>query len=172
MLKLNNNRLKVQLFTRSRQPFILKSFLIFFSKLIIKNIHQTQLPKFIFKKKIFAFFKPNEVRQTLLNQKKNFFFYKTIFNQKKILFKSSVFRPSKLKQLYRIGLKNSLIRTSLTPQSFLTRPLIYGNAYGLKTSTKELINVDTFDLRGSSYLFKRSEVRIPRIRFKPGYQRI
>jgi hypothetical protein len=117
-IRSNNHRLKVKLFTRSHQPFILKSFLVFFSKLLIKNTYQTQLPRFKFKKKIFSFFKPNEVRQTLLNQKKNFFLYKTIFKQRKIFTKSSVFRPAKLKQLYRTSFNNSLLRNAYTPQTF------------------------------------------------------
>lgn len=168
----NNPRLKVKLFTRSHQSFILKSFLVFFSKLLIKNTYQTQLPRFKFKKKIFSFFKPNEVRQTLLNQKKNFFLYKTIFKQRKIFTKSSVFRPAKLKQLYRTSFNNSLLRNAYTPQTFSNEHLTSRSIYNLKTPLKELVNTGTFDLRGSTYLFKRSEVRIPRVRFKPGYQRI
>lgn len=168
----SNPGLKVKLFTRSHQSFILKSFLVFFSKLLIKNTYQTQLPRFKFKKRIFSFFKPNEVRQTLLNQKKNFFLYKTIFKQKKIFTKSSIFRPAKLKQLYRTSFNNSLLRNVYTPQTFLNEHSTSYNIYNLKTPLKELINTGTFGLRGSTYLFKRSEVRIPRVRFKPGYQRI
>ena len=155
--------------TRSSQNFTLRSPIMFLTQFFVKNTLQNIIPKFIFKKKIFSFLKPNEVRQALMNRKKQIFTYKLVFNQKVLMYKSLNFSPLKLKQLY-TTLVNANLKNSQPLFAHLSQ---YTNrTYNLKHRLSDVLNADTFDLRGTSQLFQRLEVKIPRIRFKPGYQRM
>jgi len=153
VLKPKTQALKIN--TRVNQPFILKSFLLFFTKLRKNLSFQYKISKFSFKKLFFSFFKLNEVRQSLIDSKKRFFFYKILFQQRFFLKKQSnySFKPFKLKQLYHVLLKKTSDHKPST----------------LETA---LISRDLFDLRKIDFGSKRMEIRIPRVRFKPGYQRI
>jgi hypothetical protein len=80
VLKPKTQALKIN--TRVNQSFILKSFLLFFIKLRKNLFFQYKISKFSFKKIFFSFFKLNEVRQSLIDSKKRFFFYKILFQQR------------------------------------------------------------------------------------------
>lgn len=160
---------KVKLVTKVNYSFILKSPIIFFSKTILNHQNKPQIPKFIFKKTIFSFLKPNEIRQSLMDRKKQFYFYKTLFNQKIHHFKNTSFKPHKLKQLYLKTLNQNLKIQSLNLNNyFSTTKQINNISQSLNLTTSN----DIFEFKGVNQLFQRSEVRIPRVRFKPGYQRI
>lgn len=165
----NDESVHPTLSTRSSQHFTLRSPIMFLTQFFIKNTLQNLIPKFIFKKKIFSFLKPNEVRQALMNRKKQLFTYKLVFNQKALIYKSLNFSPLKLKQLYTTlvttNLKNSQPLFSNSSQSM-------NRTFSLQHQLSDVLNADTFDLRGTSQLFQRLEVKIPRVRFKPGYQRM
>ena len=177
-LTLNNNfrflsqsptRQSISLCTRSSQHFTLKSPIMFLVQFFMKNASQSLIPKFLFKKKIFSFLKPNEVRQALMDRKKQIFTYKLVFNQKVLTKKNTTFSPLKLKQLYKslsiTGLRNH--NSLFSNQSSSTN-----RVNNLNYQLSDVVNTDTFDLRGTDQLFKRLEVKIPRVRFKPGYQRL
>ena len=155
--------------TRSSQHFTLKSPIMFLVQFFMKNAAQSLIPKFLFKKKIFSFLKINEVRQALMDRKKQIFTYKLVFNQKVLVKKNTTFSPLKLKQLYK-----SLSITGLQNHNslFSTQSSSTNRANNLNYQLSDVVNTDTFDLRGTDQLFKRLEVKIPRVRFKPGYQRL
>merc|ERR1712178_373858 len=67
------------LFTKINKPFILNSSITFFTKLLYKPKKQSYGFKYIFKKKLFSFLYPNEVRNALMIKKKQFVLYKLIF---------------------------------------------------------------------------------------------
>jgi len=128
-----------------------------------------QKPKFNLKKTIFSFLKPNEIRQSLMDRKKHFYSYKIIFKQKSFFNKNFSFKPAKLKQLY-----NNILKRN--HQNHLSKNILnnVGLNYKLFATQRTTIvsNTDIFNMKGVNQLYQRSEVRIPRIRFKPGYQRI
>lgn len=163
------NIIKPKLITKTNYTFILKSPIIFFSKTLLNNQNKIQIPKFIFKKTIFSFVKPNEIRQSLMDRKKQFYFYKILFNQKTHYLKNTSFKPHKLKQLYLKTQNQNFKVQSLNFNNYLnTEKQINNISNSLNLTTSK----DIFEFKGVNQLFQRSEVRIPRVRFKPGYQRI
>lgn len=161
--------------TRSGQPFILKNIGLFLNMITIRNQRNPLTYKFLFKKKIFSFLYPNEVRNALMNRKKRIVLYKLVFNTKnkikqKPRFSLSSFNKLSIKQ-YKLSLQNSSSR-SVTNIIF-SKPqdtYSYFNKYAF--STDEIIYTEKFKHRGTDLSFRTSEVKIPRVRFKPGYQRI
>lgn len=159
---------KIKLFTKTNQSFSLKSPVVFFLKFMTNNKIISQIPKFIFKKNIFSFLKPNEARQSLMNRKKQFYFYKVLFNQNVLYRTGNTRNPSKLKQLYLETLK----KRSLTLSSTFNNNPVDKLTFDIKNQVSSIINSDIFELKDIDQPFKRDEVRVPRIRFKPGYQRM
>jgi hypothetical protein len=151
------------------QSFILRSPIIFLTQFIIKNYHHQLLPKYIFKKKIFSFLKPNEVKQALMERKRQIFSYKLVFNRKILIQKLNYFSPTKLKQLYNTNTHLTLLR-SKTPSFNHSKTL--NQFHESSTISEDILNSDIFDLRGTDQTTKRLEIKIPRIRFRPGYQRM
>merc|ERR1712070_592786 len=64
--KLRYKKKSMSLKTRSNQTFTLKSPIMFFKQFVLKSSFRKQTPKFVFKKLVFSFFKPNEVRRNLM----------------------------------------------------------------------------------------------------------
>jgi hypothetical protein len=73
---------KLRINSSTQQNFILRSPIIFLTQFFKKNHYKFYLPRYIFKKKIFSFWKPNEIRQSLMDRKKQIFTYKLVFNQR------------------------------------------------------------------------------------------
>jgi hypothetical protein len=103
-----------------------------------------------------------------MNRKKNYFFYNLIFNQKLLTQKSLFFSPVKIKQIFNETSKH----TYLNSYKWLNNFSITNRVYNLNYEKSDVVNAEVFDLRGVNQLFQRSEIKIPRVRFKPGYQRI
>ena len=170
-----NNPLRLH--SRINKPFILNSSIMFFTKLLFKTKQKPYNFKFIFKKKLFSFLYPNEVRNALLHKKKQFVFYKLIFNKNKKLNRSSFYSTNKLKKVF----KYHNIKLSLNKQyDFFTKNSLLSSEQRANLSkfsyfTNEVSEVednDSFNFRGMNNNFKLSEVKISRIQFKPGYQRL
>jgi len=156
---------------------------MFFSKIIYPNRRQPFKHKYVFKKKLFSFLQPNEVRNELLKKKKQFIFYKLIFNKNKKKPNSNFYSARKLKKLFS---NHNLKLLSNKQYDFFHSPLLTQhtrvsnnssvmNAQNFSHLTREISEVtdqESFKLRGDNNSFKLSEVKIPRIRFKPGYQRL
>jgi hypothetical protein len=151
------------------QPFILKSPIIFLTQFLVKSYHHQSLPKYIFKKKIFSFLKPNEVKQALMERKRQIFSYKLVFNRKVLIQKSHYFSPTKLKQLYNTSTYLNLLKSKTFPFSYSTT---LNHFHEPSTISQDILNSDIFDLRGTDQTTKRLEIKIPRVRFRPGYQRM
>jgi hypothetical protein len=151
------------------QPFILKSPIIFLTQFLVKSYHRQSLPKYIFKKKIFSFLKPNEVKQALMERKRQIFSYKLVFNRKVLIQKSHYFSPTKLKQLYNTSTYLNLLKSKTFPFSYSTT---LNRFHEPSMISQDILNSDIFDLRGTDQTTKRLEIKIPRVRFRPGYQRM
>jgi hypothetical protein len=136
--------------------------------------------KYIFKKKLFSFLYPNEVRNALMLKKKQFVFYKLIFSKKKKLTQSNFYSINKLKKLFKYHQlkltfnKQYDFSSKIFPlDKFKNTNNSNSQSFSYFTNeVSEVTNKESFDFKGMSNNFKLSEVKIPRIRFKPGYQRL
>jgi hypothetical protein len=137
--------------------------------------------KYIFKKKLFSFLYPNEVRNALMvKKKKQFVFYKLIFSKKKKLNYSDFYSVDKLKKLFKyhqlklvLNKQNDLFSKSffLGKSENVNNPHLQSFTY-FSNEVSEVTDKESFSFKGMGNNFKLSEVKIPRIRFKPGYQRL
>jgi hypothetical protein len=111
----------------------------------------------------------NEARQSLLGKKKQIFLYRIIFNQSRFTSKNYLYCPSNLKKFY-----NHTQNCNLQNSQYLSSKLISGNfsQFTQTYSTDDVIDNNVFNLHGVNQVFQREEIKIPRVRFKPGYQRI
>jgi hypothetical protein len=133
--------------------------------------------KYIFKKKLFSFLYPNEVRNALMLKKKQFVFYKLIYKKYKKLNSASFYSTSKLKKLFKyhqLKLSNNKQYNFFTTQSISNSTFkIPSTSFSyFENETMEVSDKENFTFRGLNNHFKLSEVKIPRIQFKPGYQRL
>ena len=153
---------------------------MFFTKLIYKPKRQPYGFKYIFKKKLFSFLYPNEVRNALMVKKKQFVFYKLIFSKKKKLNYSDFYSVDKLKKLFKYHQLKLVLnkQNDLFSKSFFLGKSENVNNSHLQSFTyfsnevSEVTDKESFSFKGMGNNFKLSEVKIPRIRFKPGYQRL
>ena len=170
------------LIPRTKKNFIFKNFGMFLNSFLFLNQRNPYTYKYHFKKKIFSFLYPNEVRNYLMNRKKRIIFYKLVYklkhkSKKRPHYTFSNYNKSVIDQ-YRTDLANKS-NYALTSQVFSSRgdlelrksrdPLLYRN---YSNSTDEIVYEENFKYRGIDRTFKISEVKIPRIRFRPGYQRM
>ena len=166
---------------RTDKNFIFKNFGMFLTSFMLFNQKKPFTYKYLFKKKIFSFLYPNEVRNALMARKKRIVFYQLVYKIK---------HKSKQKLHYSFASFNKFFinhyKTSLhnTANASITQGLFNGlsTATAAKNVTSSLPNYvssrdeilydQNFSYRGVDLSFKRSEVKIPRVRFRPGYQRM
>ena len=173
----------LHLYSRIGKPFILNSSLMFFTKMIFKTKNKPFNYKYMFKKKLFSFLYPNEVRNALLYKKKQFVFYKLIFDKNKKLNNSDFYSTRKLKKLFNYHnfqnnisnqynfFSNTSLLKNADPSTTRMTPKSSNFAY-FTHEISEVEGREDFKLRGTNNSFKIAEVKIPRIQFKPGYQRL
>ena len=164
--------------TRTRKNLVFKNIGMFLNALTFSNQKNPFTYKFIFKKKLFSFLYPNEVRNSLMNRKKRITFYKLIHKFKhraknKPRYSLASFNKFFLNH-YKASLSaqsNNAITDSLfTNKSLPNKPNL--NYQNYLTSRDEILYPNNFTHRGQDLSFRWSEVKIPRVRFKPGYQRM
>ena len=156
--------------TRTNINFILKPYLQFFNRLVLRNSTKPYTYKFMFKKKLYSFLYPNQVRNALLSRKKKITFYKLVYKTKLIARSRPFYWPRNLKKHFNLNSHTQTLNKvdSIFGPTSSPRKLL-GN---FKNQLHDITNENHFSLRGGDNSFKTSEVRIPRIRFKPGYQRL
>ena len=124
--------------------------------------------RFMFKKKIYSFLFPNEVRKSIMNRRKAFksyrFVYKTSSFKKKKPYYSLAFFKNNHKDFFRLeSLFKSLSSTNL-PSNY--------KLLSNHMTREEILYEDDFANKGHIENLRSKEIFIRRIRFKPGYQRI
>ena len=124
--------------------------------------------KFMFKKKIYSFLFPNEVRKSIMNRRKAFksyrFIYKTSNFKKKKPYYSLAFFKNNHKNFFRL---ESMFQ-SLSSTKLLSNYKSLSN----HMTREEILYEDDFANKGHIENLRSREIFIRRIRFKPGYQRI
>lgn len=158
--------------TRTNINFVLKPYLQFFNRLLLRNPGQPYAYKYMFKKKLYSFLYPNQVRNALLSRKKKITFYKLVYKTKLITRSRPFYWPRNLKKHLNLnecvrGINRTGSIFGSTSPSSPIKPI--GN---FKNQLHDVADENHFSFRGADNSFKTSEVRIPRIRFKPGYQRL
>jgi len=88
----------------------------------------------------------------MMKKKKNYYFKK--------------FLKKKFKNYHISTLQNKLFLNKINTTNFAQ------NSLNFKTSKNDILYRNLFLLKGDDVSFKKSEVHITRIRFKPGYQRL
>jgi hypothetical protein len=138
--------------------------------------------KFRTKKRLFSFLAPNQAKKTIMLRKRRIITHKTVYGLRKrfktrsrfsYLFFKKLNRRSMKPLLYAKSLHSYALETSdlFTPDALSTNRLL-GRMQGYELSRDEIVSTPSFYNRGPDTAFRTGEVRIPRIRFKPGYQRI
>ena len=166
---------------RTGKNFIFKNFGIFLTSFMLFNQKKPFTYKYLFKKKIFSFLYPNEVRNALMARKKRIVFYQLVYKAKhkskqKIHYSFASFNKFFINQ-YRSSLQN-IANKSITVGLFGNLSLQTYGAHSLQSfenytpSRDEILYPQNFSHRGVDLSFKKSEVKIPRVRFRPGYQRM
>ena len=123
----------------------------------------------MFKKKIYSFLFPNEVRRSIMNRRKAFKSYRFIqkitanFRKKKPYY-SLVF----FKNTHKIFFRLEALSKSLCPKTNLFEYKPMANSM----TREEVLYEDGFYNKGHIENLRSKEIFIKRIRFKPGYQRI
>ena len=98
----------ITLRARSKQAYTFQNLGMFLNALTLRNQRNPFTYKYIFKKKIFSFLYPNEVRNALMNRKKKITTYKLVYNFKKKLKVNPRFDLSSFNKLLLQHYKGSL----------------------------------------------------------------
>ena len=156
------------LFSRIKKPFIFRNIGIFLWSQRNNFFQKNTKMKFFFKKKIYSFLFPNEVRKSILNRRKAFksyrFVHKSSNLKKQKAYYSLIFFRNNYKNFFKLELANSSISSS--------NYNIYKKSLDQVLTRQEVIYEDEFKNRGHYENFTNRELFVKRIRFKPGYQRI
>ena len=161
----------IKLNSRTKKPFIFRNIGMFIwsqKKSFYKKFSKT---KFLFKKKIYSFLFPNEVRKAIMNRRKAFksyrFIYKTSSIKSKKPYYSLVFFKNNYRDFFKLEALNNSFDSINSWDSYSNYKVL------LKSITREeVIYEDDFQNRGHLTIFQNRELFLKRIRFKPGYQRI
>ena len=128
-----------------------------------------------FNKRIYSFLFPNEVKNKLLRKKKKIKYQSAVFRLRSKLKHNKFFSYKNINKNYRnFLLTQSDLKVTKLSYSFATnsKAPLSDFKIGYRDSYDNIVDEEYFYNKGLSSSFKRMEVHIPRIRFRPGYQRI
>lgn len=127
--------------------------------------------KFKFKKKIFSFYKTNEIKKTLMENRKSLSIFKYIDSRNWFFNKRTEHDYSNYNLNLDFYLKKQLELKSISSLKFKHSSYI-SNLCGYNRSTSDIGYTDSLKKITLDPKYRQLEVRIPRIRFNPGYQRL
>ena len=164
----------------SGQNFIFKNIGIFIVNNLTNTLYvKSDLIKFKVKKKLFSFIFPNEVKNNFLKFKKTITFYNIVYKANYMYAKNtnSPYEINNLSDLNIRFFKNLEIVSLLFKNkmgNFFSKQSTpaYSTAINYLNNSKTLNVLESFGKNNSDNSFRTTEVRIPRIRFRPGYQRL
>jgi len=165
------------------KPRVVAGFVLGATTLFVSNrLFMSKFPrlsfKYLFKKKLFSFLFPNQVKKAIMNKKRRIVIHRYVSSFRRKLKK----RPHFSHHYFRQNLKKFMsTSTRLASREFGS--IETGDIFSspkpssslvdsYRLSRGEIVDKDSLFNRGPDYTFKRKEIRIPRVRFKPGYQRI
>lgn len=172
----NNDPKQLSLLTRSKKNFTFCNLSMFLHYIPTQSLTNVMSYKFLFKKKIFSFVFPNEIRSSLMRRKKQLTFYKLVYKFKRRSKNKPYYSFTSFNKLFlhhhRLAWNNSSFTNYSDDPFILDSNPNHPTYLGYVPTQDEVLYEDNFKLRGVDTSFKLTEVRIPRIRFKPGYQRM
>ena len=127
--------------------------------------------KFKFKKKIFSFYKTNEIKKTLMENRKSLSIFKYIDSRNWFFNKRTEHDYSNYNLNLDFYLKKQLELKSMSSLKFKHNKYI-SSLFGYDRSTSDIGYTDSLKKLTLDPKYRQLEVRIPRIRFNPGYQRL
>ena len=155
--------------TPKHNTFIFKNIGIFLSQQLGLFNNSKHKYKYNLKKKIFSFLKLNQSKQSLMSKKKKIIVSRFFLKNKLFSFKFLKFSFKLLKKKFKTysvdTLRNKLFFNKINTQQHLS-------SINFKTSKQDILYTNIFLTKGDDVSFKKNEIHITRIRFKPGYQRI
>jgi len=162
------------------QNFIFKNIGIFIVNNLTSSLHiKSDLIKFKVKKKLFSFIFPNEVKNNFLKFKKMITLYDIVYKTNYAYAKNTntPYEINKLSDINTRFFKNSEIIGLLFKNkmgNFFSKKSLpaYSTTINYLNNSKTLSLLESFGKNNSDNSFRTTEVRIPRIRFRPGYQRL
>lgn len=159
----------VNIITKVSAPFILLSYGLFVvSRLYLPStVFDYVGYKYRFKKKYFSFLYPSQLKRSVLMRKKRVlvsrFFLKSRFKRSR---PSSRFSAKPFFTAFKSIFLSKLKGSSLFGSVFSGRNVSYENP------KQGIVYRNDFRTKGLDMSFQSDEVFIPRVRFKPGYQRL
>lgn len=158
----------VTLKSKKNKPFVFRNVGVFLWSQRKKFFDKNSKTKFIFKKKLYSFLFPNEVRKAIMDRRKAFksyhFIHKASNLKRRKSYYSLVFFKNTYKDFFKLENLNNSLGTNIDP-------LKYKSLRNLITR-EEIIYESEFKNRGHIENSRGREIFLKRIRFKPGYQRI
>jgi hypothetical protein len=133
------------------------------NKLISRNFSL----KFRFKKLYYSFVYPDKLKRSVMTLKKRIIVSRFF---KKYRLKSRSYRWFKVKNAQQYF--NSYYNSLVSYKYLKTEEGLITSLMGSTITTLLNVYKDDFVRKGYDYTFKFNEIAIPRIRFKPGYQRM
>ena len=131
--------------------------------------------RYKFKKKIFSFYKTNEIRRSLFENRKKIYIFKYVSRKSQYLASKPRFTRRNYNPNFDLYIKKKI---ELNVFNNLYFPKTFSNTkytsdlLGYKRDTVDVIHSDIYKRFVLPPRHRQLEVRIPRLRFKPGYQRL
>jgi hypothetical protein len=127
--------------------------------------------KFKFKKKIFSFYKTNEIKKTLMENRKSLSIFRYIDSKNWASNKRLDYEYMNYDTTLDFYLKKQLELKSISTLKFRDYGYI-NNLAGYNRSTSDISYTDSLKKSTLDSKNLHSDLRIPRLRFNPGYQRL
>lgn len=127
--------------------------------------------KFKFKKKIFSFYKTNEIKKTLMENRKSLSIFRYIDSKNWAFNKRLDYEYTNYDTTLDFYLKKQLELKSISTLKFHNYGYI-NNLSGYNRSTSDISYTDSLKKSTLDAKNFHSDLRIPRLRFNPGYQRL
>jgi hypothetical protein len=127
--------------------------------------------KFKLKKKIFSFYKTNEIKQTIMEHRKSLFIFKYIDSKNLLWDKRTNYDYSNYNLNLDFYLKKKIELKSLSSLNFYKSKYLF-NLSSYNRSTSDIGYTDYLKSFTLDPKYRQLELKIPRIKFNPGYQRL
>jgi len=168
---INNDETYSYIFSQAISSFIIQHiglfihFKLFTFKSKIVNL------KYQLKKKIFSFYKKNEIRKSIMENRKSIYIFKYINAHDSDNIRRSSGDLEDYNMDFDFFLKKKLSYRIFSQRTFHKNPYI-NSLMGFKKTSLDLHSFDYIKYPDPECKENYEDIRIPRLRFKPGYQRL
>lgn len=143
--------------------------IMLFLKPLLVNQKNPFTYRYVFKKQLFSFLYRSEVRNALRAKQRNNMFYNLIHSTQRSFNLAQRYSPKNFRESHLSYVKLTRLYRSLHKDS---NQSITTTGRGFSAEWDEIVSPEFFSYRGGDPSFKQLEVRVPRVQFRPGYQRL